>query len=162
MHVDQEAEHMGNDGRIAAAAFGGIAGVRSLLAPALLALERKHRTGLFERRKARKAEAIARALQVGALLELVADKLPWVPARTQPISLSARAVSGALVGAALSPRARVSGAVVGGVAAVVAAFAAYYVRRAATRTIGIPNVLAGILEDALAIAAGSRLASALP
>jgi uncharacterized membrane protein len=162
IRVEQEAEHMSKDARISAVALGSVAGVRSLLAPALLALERKHRSGLLARRRGRKAVAIAQALQLAALAELVLDKMPWAPPRVQPVSVAARAASGAIAGAAVTPRRRGMGALLGGVAAIAATWLVYNAPRAATRSLGVPNLVAGLLEDAVAIGVGSRFASALP
>jgi hypothetical protein len=80
----------------------------------------------------------------------------------QPLSVLARAASGALAGAALTPETRRVGALLGCAAAVAATWLVYAARRAATRSLGIPNVVAGLVEDALAIGVGSRFASALP
>lgn len=152
---------MSKDGRMAAVALGGVAGMRSFLAPALIALEREHRSDLRGPRR-RKAAAIARALQIAALGELLVDKMPWAPARVQPVSLAVRAASGALAGAALTPRTRRVGALLGGLAAVAATWLVYRARRAATRSAGVPNVVAGLIEDAVAIGVGSRFVSVLP
>jgi uncharacterized membrane protein/uncharacterized protein (UPF0548 family) len=161
IRVEQEAEHMSKDARISAVALGAVAGVRSLLAPALIALEHRHRSGLFAGRRGKKAAAIAQALQLAALGELLLDKMSWAPPRVQPVSVVARAVSGAVVGAALTPRTRGLGALLGGAAAIATTWLAYNARRAATRSLGVPNVLAGLIEDAVAIGVGSRYASAL-
>jgi uncharacterized membrane protein len=87
--------------------------------------------------------------------------MPWAPARVHPISLVVRAASGALAGAALTPRTRRVGALLGGVAAVAATWLVYRARQAATRSVGVPNVVAGLIEDAVAIGVGSRFASVL-
>ncbi len=94
--------------------------------------------------------------------QALADKLPFTPRRTHPVSLVARAASGALVGAAVSPRARRQGPAIGGLSALAGTFLAYRLRRFATATLRVPNVLAGVVEDVLVAGAGSRLASALP
>lgn len=71
-------------------------------------------------------------LQLFAGGELIADKLPFVPARTDPFPLASRAASGAAVGAALSAlddESPWAGAALGGAAAVVGATAGYHARR---------------------------------
>jgi uncharacterized membrane protein len=88
--------------------------------------------------------------------------LPFTPRRTHPVSVAARAASGAVVGAAISPRSRRTGALIAALAAVAGTYAAYGLRRFATERLRIPNALAGLLEDVLVAGAGSRLASALP
>jgi uncharacterized membrane protein len=91
--------------------------------------------------------------------ELAADKLPSIPRRTLPLPLAGRAASGAFVGQAAARRGGLVPALVGAAAAVAAAFAAYHLRRLATDRLGVPNVVAGLAEDALALAAGAALAA---
>ena len=98
-------------------------------------------------------------LQAVAAAELVADKLPFTPSRTKAISLIARAASGVIVGAALSPRLRAAGAAVGAAAALVATFGLHRLRSGLTTRLRVPNLLAGAIEDALVIGLGSKLAS---
>jgi uncharacterized membrane protein/uncharacterized protein (UPF0548 family) len=160
--VEQEAEHMRRDRWLTVAAFGLLSGARSAMPPALLAIEREHRSGLLRRARHEKALWLARGIEGLALLEAVADKLPFTPRRTHPVSVAARAASGAVVGAAISPRSRRTGALIAALAAVAGTFAAYGLRRFATERLRIPNALAGLLEDVLVAGAGSRLASALP
>jgi uncharacterized membrane protein len=139
----------------AAAAFGALSGGRSAIGPALLALEKKQRKGVFGARIGR----VATTLEAVAAAELVADKLPFTPSRTRPLSLLARATSGAVVGAALSRKRRGAGAVVGAMAAVATTFGLHRLRGVLTNRLRVPNLIAGALEDALVIGLGSRLAS---
>jgi uncharacterized membrane protein len=69
---------------IGAFLLGIVAGLRALTAPAVLYLARGGIAGFI--------------LAVGALAELVGDILPNTPARTFPLGLIARIVSGAFVG----------------------------------------------------------------
>ena len=94
---------MNNDTLTGAAALGAVAGLRSMMAPALLS--QAARTGSialegtqFEFLSTQRAADIATG---AAVLELVGDKLPFTPDRTSPLPLIARAASGAMVGAAL-------------------------------------------------------------
>jgi uncharacterized membrane protein len=89
-----------------------------------------------------------------ALAELVVDKLPSTPDRIAPFPLAARAVSGAVVGAAVcSARGKDPGpgAVVGALAAIGAAFVGFALRRALTRDAKVPGLLAALVEDALTV-----------
>jgi uncharacterized membrane protein len=89
----------------------------------------------------------------GELGELVADKLPSTPARTEPGPLIARIVSGGLCGAALCGRydaSRAVGAVCGAVGAIASAFAGYTIRRQLTVEFGWPDLPVAIAEDGLA------------
>ena len=160
LRVDREAEHMRRDEPWRPIAFGALAGLRSLGPPALLARERQHRERLF--RSEPQVAWLARGLAVLALAEAVADKLPWTPSRLQPLSLVARGGSGALAGAAVFPRSRAAGVLLGALSALAAAFLAHRGRRFASQTLRLPDALAGSLEDLLVLSVGSRLASAMP
>ena len=104
---------------------------------------------------------MARGAQLLALGEMVMDKLPATPSRVSPMVLSGRVVSGAIAGAAVTPGARVQGALIGITAAVGASYLLYALRRLATGKLRIPNLLAGLAEDALVLEAGARLAPLL-
>lgn len=88
-----------------------------------------------------------------ALGELVADKLPFIPARIQPGPLTARFGFGALCASALAVAAGVSWivpALIGGVAAIVAAYAGSWLRRSITAR-GVKDLPIALLEDTAAI-----------
>ncbi len=92
--------------------------------------------------------------------ELIADKLPFVPARTDPLPLAARAASGAAVGAALSALEGWSlwvGAALGGAAAVAGAAAGYQARRALTQDKGLPDLAVALAEDAVVVGVGRKV-----
>ena len=155
-----------------AAGLGTIAGMRSMAAPALLS-RRLRRTRLFDRLRSRSVLvhllALRRAdtvLTVLAAGEMIADKLPVVPARTKLPSLVGRAASGALCGGAVAARhggSRPLAAAVGSAAAVGAAHLAYRLRKRAGEATGLPDPLLALAEDAIVLTAGSRLAaSAVP
>jgi uncharacterized membrane protein len=128
---------------LVAGALGAVSGSRSMLAPALVA--RAH------------AASPAPILAWLAGGEMIADKMPFIPSRTDPLPLVGRIVSGALAGAsACGGRRRVPCALAGAAGAVVATFALVRLRQFASAR-RIPNVLAGAIEDALAIWAGTRL-----
>lgn len=105
---------------------------------------------------------VRRALTAGALGELVADKLPSIPARTEPPGLAARALtglaSGVLVARTMGLAAK-RAAVVGSLTAVPAAYGGLALRRYLTSR--LPAVAAAGVEDLLAGSlayAGIRLA----
>jgi uncharacterized membrane protein len=90
------------------------------------------------------------ALAIG---ELIADKLPVVPPRIQAGPLAARFVLGALCDSALALGAGlpwIFPAALGGVSAVVGAYAGYWLRRGITSH-GIKDLPIALLEDATAI-----------
>ncbi len=97
-----------------------------------------------------------------ALGELVADKLSFIPGRTQPGPLGVRAVFGAMCGAALCYSRNGSlplGAVIGGVGGVAGAFAGYAYRTSLGRR--APDFLLALLEDLVAVGGGFLIISHL-
>ncbi len=142
--------------------LGALAGARSMSAPALVSWHLSHspeawRVGGPARVLSKRP--VARVLGVLALGEFVADKLPWIPVRVQPLPLAGRALTGALAGAtAAAGRRRVwVAAVLGAGAALASAWAFYSLRRLATRRLGVPDRVVALAEDALVLAVGSRL-----
>ena len=151
---------------LAAAGLGAVAGMRTFSAPAILSILLARDAGSVQGsiEQALSSKVGGRTLSVLALGELVGDKLPNIPARTVPPALAGRILSGALVGAALARRDKqpVLGPVLlGAAAAVASSFAFSALRRFATQRLHIPNVVAGLLEDALVAMAGTRLLAAL-
>lgn len=89
-----------------------------------------------------------------AVAELVADKLPRTPNRTAPGPLVGRIVLGGLAGAGLAISATESwlmGALLGGLGAVVGAFAGYEIRRRLVRALGVKDTVVAVVEDLVAI-----------
>jgi uncharacterized membrane protein len=102
-------------------------------------------------------------LGVLAAAELVADKMPFTPDRTEPPSLMLRAASGALCGAAVASALRgssVQGAILGSAAAVGAAFAGREFRRMAHKQ-KWPDAPVALVEDALAIGGAVAIINAI-
>jgi len=138
------------------AVLGVAAGLRSMAAPAALS---RHLVGdptvphggiddLLSRPSA------PRILTIASAAEHVADKLPFIPARTDPAPLAARIAAGALCGYVVAGRAgesAVTGAIVGGLAAAASTFAGYHLRRALTVDAGLPDVAVALAEDAGAV-----------
>lgn len=139
--------------------------MRSLSAPALLSAElaRRARDGAQPAFPASllASPVAARLLGVLAAGEMLGDKLPFIPDRTDPLPLIGRALSGALVGAAVAAdehREMWLPALVGVAAAVAATFAAHWIRGAVDRR--LPDTVVGLAEDGIVMAAGTRLAAA--
>lgn len=101
-------------------------------------------------------------LTVLALLEFVGDQLPRTPSRTVPPQFGARIVSGALCGAAIGVAAGSLwlGALAGIVGAVVGTLGGARVRGAMARAFGRDRP-AGLIEDAVAVAAAALIVGAL-
>ena len=148
-----------------AAAIGAVAGLRSLMAPAAVSWAASSRKLDVEGPAVEwfASRTTAKVLMGLAIAELIADKLPFTPDRTEPASLALRIVSGSLCGAAISSAARAStgmGALLGGMAAVAGAFAGIKLRETGDRE-GLPALPVALAEDAIAVGAGVAAASAV-
>jgi uncharacterized membrane protein len=142
-----------------AAGIGVVAGLRSMTAPALvaLAINRKHLPPPAGKLSAMRANRTAAILAVLALGELVVDKLPGVPKRTSPIALMVRVASGAFAAGVLSSsreRSVAGGAIAGGLGAVAGAFAGYSARKKIVENTRAKDPIVAVVEDAIAIAGG--------
>lgn len=145
--------------------IGAIAGLRTFTAPAAVGwaahakLFALHHS-VLKFLKSRVSRNIILAFAAG---ELIADKLPSTPNRTDPGPLAARIVSGALCGAAIYSSAKqpiATGAALGGLGAIAGSFAGYEVRRRLGRKIDVPDAALALLEDVLAIGGGASIVSA--
>lgn len=123
--------------RADAAALGAVSGLRTFTGPAVLAL------------RGRLGHGAARRLLIAAAAgELVGDKLPLMPFRSDPPSLIARLGSGATVGRAV---AGAGGAGVGAAGAAATTYLSERLRAAVGQRTGIPDPLVGVSEDALVL-----------
>ena len=127
--------------------IGALSGSRSMLGPAVVA-------------QSAGSPTVRTLLAVCAAGELVADKTSIVGARTEALPLAGRLVLGAAAAAASVKRHRVQAACAGAAGAVAAAYACFQLRRLATTRLKIPNVVAGMVEDAAALGAGAMLTHA--
>jgi uncharacterized membrane protein len=139
--------------------LGAIAGLRSMSAPALLA--RSVRRGDLDAPDLPflGSPRISGLLALLAVGEMIADKMPFIPSRTSAPSLLGRLLSGALVGATLftsEGRHGNSGAILGALSALAAAYAGEGLRSAGVRK-GIPDPILATLEDRLVLTLGTRL-----
>lgn len=136
--------------------IGIVAGLRSLTAPAVVAWA-AHLGWLnlqgspFAFMGSTTAVVIFSMLATG---ELVADKLPKIPKRTEVAPLLARIVTGGLCGACLfaaAGRLPVAGALLGGTGGVIAAFLGYELRRRLVNDLHIKDFVVAVCEDLFAI-----------
>lgn len=119
------------------AALGAISGLRTFTGPAILALRGRWGDG-----------PVARLVPLGAVGELVGDKLPAIPPRSDAPALLARIASGAAAGATLAgPR----GAGLGAAAATATTYASERLRAVVGKRTGVPDPVLGLIEDGLAI-----------
>jgi uncharacterized membrane protein len=142
--------------------IGCVCGLRSMTAPAVMAwgvhlgwLHLQNSLLAFFTHKI--SLLIFSAFAVG---ELIADKLSFIPARTQAGPLAVRVIFGAMCGAALCISAAVSplfGGLLGAVGGVTGAFAGYTYRH---RLAGmVPDLVLALLEDLIAVSGGFFLVS---
>jgi uncharacterized membrane protein len=147
--------------------LGIVAGMRSMMAPAVLAIT------LSRRPEYAPALApvhwftlvpIAVILGIAALGELVADKLPATPNRTALGPFVARCVSGAITGAAVVQIGQLNpwvGAACGVLGAILGTFGAFHARRFVVRTTSIRDPFIGGAEDIVAIALAATVMATL-
>ncbi|AIZ62527.1 hypothetical protein PK28_00330 [Hymenobacter sp. DG25B] len=143
--------------------MGVIAGMRSMSAPALLSgALREQPSGRLAHSKFSWLQngAVSAGLKALAGAEMVGDKLPTMPNRTEPVSVVGRTLSGALVGAALYKLNRqklLRGAAVGGLGALAGTFGAFALRKLADNSGTTKEPWTGFIEDALVVAGGKSL-----
>ena len=95
------------------------------------------------------------ALGTLAVVELVYDKLPFVPSRLHPLSLALRLTTGTLAGAAITHEVGAPvGGTVGAGAAIAGSVAGYHFRGFLARNLGLPGV-AAVVEDVTALSLGA-------
>lgn len=142
-----------------AALLGVVAGMRTQLPLALLALAARHDRGhasVSTPRVLRSTplQVIAGAAAVG---ELIGDKLPMTPSRLEPGPLAGRFMFGALAGGIVgreAGRSPLAGALLGAAGAGIGAYAGYHVRAGLGRATHLPDPLFGAAEDVVAIGLG--------
>lgn len=144
-----------------AVTLGAVTGMRTFLIPALMS-----RSGVplpttaGENRAVRllTSPSARRLLPLAAAGELIGDKLPFAPDRTDPPALTARVASAALMAGVLAScrgRRAAPSALIASVAAVASAHLMVRLRRAAGHR--MPDAVAGALEDCLALGVGRTL-----
>ena len=128
---------------VRAGMVGAVCGMRTFTGPAILAAQGGWGDG-----------AAARLLPAVGVGELVADKLPVMPARSDAPLFAGRVLSGAVCGAAiagLAGRATLRSALAGGLAAAAAVVPTERLRAAVGRRTGTPDPLLGVAEDVVAV-----------
>ena len=142
---------------IFAVGIGLVAGLRSLLAPAIVAWAAHFGClNLQGSPLAFMGSTTAVAIfTIFAIGELVADKLPKTSKRTAFAPLLARILLGGLCGASLcaaAGKSLLAGALLGGIGGVIGAFVGYEIRRRLVNTLHIKDFFVAISEDLIAIA----------
>jgi len=148
--------------------LGLVTGMRQQLPVALLAVAASR--GRFDPGSGRLAHqlgspgAVASAV-TAAVAELVADKLPFTPARTRSGPMLGRVTTGGLVGAAVlsdAGRPPALGAALGAAGAAAGAVAGSRARAALRRRTNLPDPLWGAVEDLAALGLGVLAVATLP
>jgi uncharacterized membrane protein len=139
-----------------AAAIGAVAGIRTFTAPAVIGrLARRGELQISCDYLRTIGNPITANVLVGlAASEIVADKLPMTPNRTDLGGLIPRIISGALCGAALRCAQKqpfATGALAGALGAVGGTFAAFHLRKLVTKSMGLPDLPVAMVEDAMAV-----------
>jgi uncharacterized membrane protein len=144
--------------------IGCVCGLRSMTAPAVIAwgahLGWLHHDGGLLAFFANKISVVIFSLFAAG--ELIADKLPFIPSRTEPGPLGVRILFGALCGAALcisSPVPPLAGATLGGVGGVAGAFAGFHYRRRFSRRNKTFDFVIALCEDLVAVGGGFLIVS---
>ncbi len=138
--------------------LAGISGLRSMSGPALLARAVRRGDADAPDFPSLGSTRVSNLLALLAVGEVIDDKTPFIPARTSAPALLGRVLSGALVGAELfssEGRRRNSGAILGALSALAAAYAGEKARTEGARK-GIPDPLLAILEDILVLSLGTH------
>lgn len=144
--------------------IGIIAGLRSLTAPALVSWAAH--LGWLDLSDSRLSFLGSRAaiitLSTLALAELVADKLPKTPKRTNLGPLVSRAITGGFSSMAMCASAHqpvVIGTILGALGAIAGAFAGYEIRHRLVEAFGLSDFGVAVAEDLVAIGGGLLLVS---
>lgn len=144
-----------------AALFGFDAGLRSLTPLAVLALRQPDapRSAGWKRWYPMRHGWSRATLIASGASEMIADKLPVTPSRLDPGPLAARALLGGVAGAAIASTRHGAGAYLVGIAtgalgAVAGSYAGYHARNGIEEQTGLPDLVVGLGEDALAFALG--------
>jgi uncharacterized membrane protein len=144
--------------------IGVIAGLRSMTAPAVVAwAAHLHWLRLQSSPLSSMGSIVAVVVfTLGALVELIFDKLPSTPSRTKGAGLIARIVFGGVTGAAVALSGLQSmalGAILGAVGGIAGAFGGGQVRARLVRALRVPDFVVACIEDAVAIGGGLLVVS---
>jgi uncharacterized membrane protein len=147
--------------------MGVAAGMRSMASPAIVGQLAK--AGLVPEGGASPFGFLGRpgttkTMAVLAIGEIIADKFPFMPKRTDKPAVFTRALSGAVSGAAIcsaKKRSMWMGALLGAAGAIGATYGAYELRKWAGEHFDVPDGVIAIAEDALVVGCGMLVLSSL-
>lgn len=150
-----------------AAGLGAIAGMRTFSAPVVVShVYSRHPSKNVDNSPLHFLQTIptSKVFKVLAAAELIGDKLPFTPNRTNTGGLIGRFAAGALCGAAVyqaGHKMPVIGGLIGGTAAIATAFGCMFLRVGLGKKTRLPDAVIGAFEDAIAITAGTAIAKQL-
>lgn len=150
-----------------AVTLGALAGMRTFIAPAVLShAYSRHPSKHISDTPYKFLQTIpaSKVFKVLAAGELIGDKIPFAPPRTNPGGLIGRFLSGALCGAAVykaNHQEPIIGGIIGGAAAIGSAFSFMFLRLCVGKRTGLPDAVVGAMEDAIAITTGTALSKQL-
>lgn len=134
------------------AGIGVVAGMRSMSALALIG----------DRIAPRKTAAV---LKLMALAEMIADKTPAIPPRTEPMPLAGRIAIGGVAAGTIARHlggSIAAAAVVGATAAAASTHLFYRLRSWAGSATNLPDPVFGAAEDGMVLALATGLANRIP
>ena len=102
--------------------------------------------------------SISRLITLGQIGEIVIDKLPFLPSRTDPRPLIGRLFAGGVSGAATLREAGkpvVLGILIGASSALVCSYVFYLLRRETGKALHLPDFLVALAEDAAVFGFGA-------
>ena len=152
---------------ISAALLGAVAGLRSMMPLAALAITMSRRPELVPALAPIRwfaIRAVAIVFGLAAIGEIIVDKLRRTPNRTALGPFVGRVVSGGIAGAAVVQLGHINpwiGAGLGVIGAILGTFGAFHARRWLGKTTGIRDPYIGALEDAIAIAVAAAVLARL-
>ena len=147
-------------------ALSALEGTRTMTTPALMCFYFSRNPNAGPHWLTRRAGSTAAVLSFAtfALGELVADKLPFTPARTEPAVLIGRTLLGGGLGTLLArayDQPTWLGTIGGAIAATATTYAAYYLRRELGRILHVPDSVLALLEDGTVITTSWQILAAL-
>jgi uncharacterized membrane protein len=100
------------------------------------------------------SKVAAGLFSLGAMGELISDKLPKTPSRLKQPGFSIRIVTGGLCGAVLATAGSFSligGVLLGAIGAVAGSYLGYFARSRITGNLGLPDLPVALIEDIICI-----------
>jgi uncharacterized membrane protein len=143
--------------------LGAVAGLRAMLAPALLSHYMSNHPSSAARLSNLnfvQSPITAAITKILSAAEIAGDKVPSSPNRTVLPQVAVRVASGALVGATIFRANRENayrGMLIGGASALVATYASFYARKYLDKVPHVKDWYVAVVEDALAVGSGIKL-----